>query len=162
MAEETSKIPGWIKALAGLVALVFVANAAMLRAALGGRRDLVRTDYYDAGLAEDARRERLAASAPFDVAMGPSGGTWSVELRRKPGLEASGPDLAGTRCRLAVLKPDDRRLDRVVDLAWADGGTPRWVGAAPGLRKGHWEVTLTWERDGRAFMEAALPWNARE
>jgi hypothetical protein len=156
MAEETSKIPLWIKALASLAVLTFLANGIMIAYALGGRRDLVRGDYYQAGLEQDARMARRALAAGREIRLSLQGGSWRVELGGATDLG----DPAAWECRVRLQRPDDSREDRSAGLRWAGGtaaGAATWHGKGHPLRKGRYDVLIEWEKDGKVFMETAFP-----
>lgn len=156
MAEATRGLPLWIKALAAFAALALAANAAFVWASLSGRRDLVRQDYYAAGLEQDARlaRRALAARHRVELATGPS---WSVAAAPL-GTGAPAPGLEGSTCRVSFRRPEDGREDRAATLAWTGGtaGAHHWEGPGHPLRKGRWDALIEWERDGKVFMESAL------
>jgi nitrogen fixation protein FixH len=160
MADQTSRPPLWIKALAGLMALAFAANAAMVWMSQRGRRDLVRPDYYAAGLAEDARMARRAAAAGYRIALAPTAEGWRVEAAPVQGISPAA--VAGTRCRVAFRRPEDDREDRILSLAWTgeESGAGRWEGTGARLKPGRYDVTVEWERDGETFMEKSFPWDA--
>lgn len=155
MAEDTSKPPLWIKALAAMAILAFLANGIMIAYALGGRRDLVRADYYQAGLEQDARMARRALAAGHGIKLSLQGGAWSVELA---GAAAQG-DPAGWDCRVRLQRPDDGREDRTAALGWRGvtaEGSAVWEGNGQPLRKGRYDVLIEWEKDGKVFMETAF------
>jgi hypothetical protein len=164
VAEEQG-MPAWMKALIGVAALAFVVNIAFVWVSLSGRRDLVRKDYYAAGLEQDARlaRRALAASHRIEVAL--AEGAWSVSAARPspvsgqlPPEGAAWPALEGARCRISLLRPEDGREDRALELAWSGGSEAAgsWKAAGPDLRRGRWDVLVEWERDGEVFMESAF------
>lgn len=171
MEDGQTGVPGWIKALAAVAGLALIANGAFVWLSLSGRRDLVRKDYYQAGLEQDARLARRALAAGYRIDLSLGAGSWTVTAARSdgnaaarnPGDSASRPPapwvyLEGSLCKASFSRPEDGREDRVVELAWADG-TDRegaWSGPASHLRSGHWDVLLEWERDGKVFMESAF------
>jgi hypothetical protein len=165
MSEQPLGIPAWIKALAGLAGLVLIVNGAFVWISLSGRRDLVRKDYYQAGLEQDARLARRALAASHRVGLDLAAGRWRVSAARAPQVSgtlppetSAWPDLEGSLCRVSLRRPEDGREDKSVELPWV-GGTGEsgaWEGPGPGLRRGRWEVLIEWERDGRVFMESAF------
>jgi nitrogen fixation protein FixH len=146
-------MPGWIKALIGTVACVMAANAVLLWQALYVRRDLVRKDYYEAGLNQNVRmaRRALADSLGLRVTFGRDSGGFRVEAVGS-GAVAGGDPLSLPLCRAEFYRPDDGREDHAVDLARENGGAA-WSGPAPSLRHGHWRVTLLWMDGSKAVME---------
>lgn len=156
MAEETRGLPPWIKALFAFAALAFAANAAFVWASLSGRRDLVRRDYYAAGLEQDARLARRALAARHHLEL-VAGREWSVAAA-PPVDGGSRPALEGADCRVSFRRPEDGREDRAATLAWTGGsaGAHRWAGPGHPLRRGRWDVLIEWERDGKVIMESAL------
>jgi hypothetical protein len=166
VASRKEGIPPWILALIALAALGLLANGAFVWISLTGRRDLVRPDYYQAGLEQDARLARRSLAAAYDVELVAEGGEWIVRASRRTGLPSATPGDAGTRpslegtaCRVTFQRPEDGRLDASATLAFAGGSAERgtWRGPAEALRKGRWDVLIEWERDGEVFMESAFP-----
>lgn len=154
-------LPHSIKALAAIFILALAVNAAMVYMSQRGNRDLVRPDYYAAGLDEDARIARRAMAAAFNIAILPAGTTWSLVATPRGETPTA---LAGSRCRLDFRRPEDGRWDRSLDLAWGDNrdgegpGGGRWSGRDAEVRPGRYDVTATWDRDGESFMETTFPW----
>jgi hypothetical protein len=175
--KPPSGVPFWIKALAALAVLALLANGVFIWLSLKGRRDLVRQDYYQAGLEQDARLARRALAAAHSVELAAEGGEWVVRASRLPGIPAAtgqagappategvpspegAPSLEGAACRISFQRPEDGREDRAAELAWAGGTTTEgvWRGPAAQLRKGLWNILIEWERDGKVFMESAFP-----
>lgn len=174
MASRKEGLPPWILALIALAALGLLANGAFVWISLTGRRDLVRPDYYQAGLEQDARLARRALAAAHDVELTAEGGEWIVRASRRgdpasgspedqapaaPGAAGNRASLEGAACRVTFQRPEDGRLDASAALAWAGGSEDdgTWRGPAAPLRKGRWDVLIEWERDGEVFMESAFP-----
>jgi hypothetical protein len=156
MAEVSSKLPLWIKALAAMAVLAFLANGIMIAFALGGRRDLVRADYYQAGLEQDARMARRALAAGHGIRLSLQDGAWTVELTAAAGADG---DPSGWGCRVRLQRPDDGREDRSAELGWRGvtvEGAAVWQGDGHPLRKGRYDVLIEWEKDGEVFMETAF------
>jgi hypothetical protein len=142
----------WLLALAGMMLIMFFANGIMVWLSMRGHRDLVRPDYYDAGLDQDAAMARTALSRKpgMEVAFIRDASGWQAE--------ATAETLKAATCRVMLYRPDNRGEDRI--LEW---GTPRpslaapgrsiWKGPVPSLRRGHWEARLVWEVEGEAVME---------
>lgn len=154
--KVTYGVPLWIKALGLLAILVAVANAAMVWFSLHGNRDLVRRDYYQAGLDQDGRIARRSQAAAFSVSLKLDGPEWTVTAAPSSPASATGPTpaLEGARCTVHLRRPDDGRLDRVVELSWSpEQGA--WRGPGFPLRRGHWDILVEWQRDGVVFMEHA-------
>lgn len=165
MGDREPGLPAWIKALIGLAVLVLVVNTAFVWVSLSGRRDLVRQDYYAAGLGQDARLARRALAASHRIELDLTNGAWSVSAARLPRVpdalpsDASAPpSLDSSRCRVSVRRPEDGREDRVLELAWSGGSEAAgtWRAEGPALRRGRWDVLVEWERDGEVFMESAF------
>lgn len=165
MDREAPGMPAWIKALLGLAALVLVANAAFVWVSLSGNRDLVRKDYYRAGLEQDARLSRRALAASHRIEVDLAGGAWRVRAARTPQVSgelppgsAAWPALEGARCRISLRRPEDGREDRELELTWTGGSREEgsWEAPGPALRRGRWDVLVEWERDGEVFMESAF------
>ncbi len=133
-------VPAWMIALGLFMLVVGVVNGVFIWLSSHGHRDLVRPDYYQAGLKQDSV-----------IALSEAVG--SVSLRREGGdwlLESAAGSAAATGCRLRFYRPDDGRADREVKLeaAPAPAGRMAWRGPAESLRRGHWIVTAVWNRDG--------------
>lgn len=175
--------------MVGLILAAALANAAMVWLSLQGRRDLVRSDYYQAGLEQDARLARRALADAHAASLSMDGGEWTVTANgTAPGPETTPPQgqlpaagnaggippasraapslpapglaadmLPGSVCRVRLSRPEDGRLDRVVDLAWVEGSRGLWRGPGIGLKTGRWDVLVEWEKDGKVFMESAFP-----
>jgi hypothetical protein len=172
MEKTDTGLPPWIKALITIAVLALLANGIFIWMSLSGRRDLVRRDYYQAGLEQDARLARRALAAAHSVVLEAEGGEWVVRASRLPGLPLDAPaptgtqtspagatSLEGAACRVSFQRPEDGREDRIAELAWAGGTTTEgtWRGASAPLRKGLWNILIEWEREGKVFMEAAFP-----
>lgn len=163
MAEEASVLPPWMKVLGTLVLTAFLANGAMVWLSLRGHRDLVRSDYYQAGLAQDARMARRALADSQGISLSTGAADWivRVESRDSAAYEGSAAAVAaglpGSLCRVRFSRPDDGREDRSVELAWGGNGNSSWQGPGVPLRAGQWDVLIEWEKDGKVFMESAFP-----
>lgn len=151
----TPGFPKWGFALVGVLILMFGANAYMVWLSLRGHRDLVRPDYYDAGLDQDGiiARTGLARAPGMEVLLSRDGDSWRAET-------ATGP-LEGAVCRIRLYRPDDRRDDKELDLgvsraAAESPGRIHWSGIGPALRGGVWMANLVWERDGKPVMEESF------
>ena len=152
MVEETptvTELPNWIKALGGLILAAALANGAMVWFSLSGHRDLVRSDYYQAGLQQDARMARRALADGYRIELTAVPGGWSV--RAEP---AKGP-VAGSTCRVRFIRPDDGRRDRTASLQWVED-RGRWEGPSDPIGPGRWDILIEWDKDGKTIMESAF------
>lgn len=149
---DRATAPVWLLSLAGMMLVMLFANGIMVWLSLRGHRDLVRTDYYDAGLDQDATMARTALSrAPgMDVVFFRADSGWQAE--------ATAEALKSATCRVMLYRPDNRAEDRILD--WGAPSAPPavpgrmvWKGPVPTLRRGRWEALLVWEVDGKAVME---------
>jgi hypothetical protein len=149
---ERRNAPVWLLALAGMMLVMFFANGIMVWLSLSGHRDLVRSDYYDAGLDQDATMARAALSREpgmeVDFIRDASG--WAVET--------AADVLKAATCRVLLYRPDNRGEDRILEWGRPLESSLRpdrvfWKGPVPALRRGHWEARLVWEVDGKAVME---------
>lgn len=165
MGSREEGLPLWIKALMGLAVLVLVVNVAFVWLSLSGRRDLVRKDYYAAGLEQDARLARRALAASHRIEVDLAEGAWRVSAARAPQVSgqlpqdsSAWPSLENSRCRISVRRPEDGREDRSLELGWSGGSLEAgtWEARGPDLRRGRWDVLVEWERDGKVFMESAF------
>ncbi len=173
-----------------LMALVFfavaalVANAWLVWSAVGKRRDLVREDYYEAGLREDSRRERMAAAAAYHIDSDGKGGDWVVRLSPRSERISAPSFSEDVVCRVYFQKPDDARRDFFLNLRPEAIETPseekansdhseqvapapaiwRWSGETPEMKSGLWNVRVEWSRPQGdslvAFMESNQAWMA--
>ena len=83
-AQDREGAPRWLLALAAMMLIMLVANGIMVWLSLRGHRDLVRPDYYDAGLDQDKTMAR-------------------TDLSRAPGMEVSFlRDASGWRAETAA------------------------------------------------------------
>jgi len=104
---------------------------------------LVRDDYYEQSLLEDAKRDAVANAA----ALGPR-----VTLTRTDDqalvvhLPAEQARAAGS---LTLYRASDPSSDRVFALALRGDGTQ--LVPLHGLRPGHWLAQLRWTANGRAY-----------
>lgn len=148
-------LPGLVIAMGVLILLVAGANGLMVWLSSHGKHELVRSDYYDAGLDLNGSMVRtdLARAPGMDLSFRHDGSFWRAETGS--GL------LQGTDCKARLYRPDNGAEDRVLDLggprASADGsGRYIWSVAKPALRRGYWNVQLTWERAGKPVMEESF------
>ena len=141
-------MPIWIPALVGFMTLVAAANGALVWLSGRGHRDLVRPDYYAAGLAQDSLISRTAGSAAWvkSIALRREGDRWILEA-------PTAPDGA-TGAVVRLYRPDDGRADREARLEKSD--KPAWRAEFLDLRRGQWVATLAWERDGRVVSEGSI------
>lgn len=149
---DRATAPVWLLSLAGMMLIMLFANGIMVWLSMRGHRDLVRSDYYDAGLDQDATMARTALSlAPgMEVAFFRDASGWQAE--------ATTETLKTATCRVMLYRPDNRGEDRILEwgaplASLAAPGRIVWKGPVPSLRRGHWEALLVWEVDGKAVME---------
>lgn len=147
-------IPLWIPALAAFMALVAAANVALVWLSGSGHRDLVRPDYYEAGLAQDSVIARAEGSAAWSkgVSLHPEDGGWILEAPQAPAGATGG--------NVRLYRPDDGRADREARLEKAGDG--RWTAAFPGLRRGRWIATVAWDEAGRILGEGSITLDAKD
>jgi hypothetical protein len=147
--------PRWLLALAAMMGLMLAANGIMVALSLRGHRDLVRPDYYDAGLDQDGTMARtgLSRSPGMEVFFHRDTAGWRAE--------AVSEALRPATCRVLLYRPDNGGEDRILEWgasrsAPGDPGRIYWKGPSPSLRRGHWEARLVWEVDGKPIMEKPL------
>jgi hypothetical protein len=140
--------PLWMVVLGLFMVVVGIVNGGFIWLSSHGPHDLVRPDYYEAGLKQDSVIALAAAAGP--VSLRRDGGDWLLET-------ASGT-AAATGCIIRFYRPDDGRADREVRLrsAPAPEGREAWRGPAEAMRRGHWVVTAVWDRRGRGVREKTL------
>jgi hypothetical protein len=140
--------PVWMVVLALFMIVVGIVNGGFIWLSSHGPHDLVRQDYYAAGLKQDSVIALAAASGP--VSLRRDGGEWL--------LETAAGTAAATGCILRFYRPDDVRADREVRLisAPAPPGREAWRGQAEAMRRGHWVVTAVWDRGGTGVREKSL------
>jgi nitrogen fixation protein FixH len=155
-------MPGWLKGLAVTCLLAVAANAVLLWQALHVRRDLVRKDYYEAGLDQDGRMARtaLAEAGGMHTDFLRDGDGLRVEAKRDGGFAGAGADPLKLRvCEVQFYRPDDGREDAKLEFIRedaAEGSAVRWRGPSPKLRRGLWRITLFWMDGARPIMEKSL------
>lgn len=145
-------LPPWIIALGAFMAIVFGANGILIWLSSHGRHDLVRADYYDAGLQQDSL---IARSAPAG----------SMGLRRENGdwvVDAEGKAIEATACKLHFYRPDDGRADMEIHLRPGAGDQFSWRATAPDAKRGKWIVTAVWESKGAIVRESSSEYFAGE
>lgn len=140
--------PAWMVVLGLFMAVVGIVNVGFVWLSSRDRHDLVRQDYYEAGLKQDSVIALSAAAGP--VSLRRDGGDWL--------LEAAAGTAAATGCLLRFYRPDDGSADREVRLrsAPAPAGREAWRGPAETMRRGHWRVTAVWDRGGKGVREKTL------
>lgn len=148
-------LPGLVIAMVALIVLVAGANGLLVWLSSHGKHELVRSDYYDAGLDLDGRMMRtdLAREPGMDVSFRRDGDVWRAET----GIGS----LRGTDCKARLYRPDNGAEDRDLDLGGPrasaeDSGRYIWSVPKPSLRRGYWDVHLTWERAGEPVMEESF------
>jgi len=143
-------MPVWIMALCLFMAVVFGANGVLIWLSSRGHRDLVREDYYQAGLAQDKAIARAAAAGTMSLRR--DGGAWM--------LENDAGAVPATGCRLRFYRPDDGRADHEARMERLPSGAGKeiWRAPATALRHGRWIVTAVWERDGQDVSETSRDW----
>lgn len=132
-------MPPWMLVLALFMVVVGIANGIFVWLS-NGRHDLVREDYYAAGLKQDSV---IALTA----------GTGTVSFQREGGewrLENAAGAVAATGCRVRLYRPDDGLADREIRMEKVPAGAGReaWKSPSPILRRGRWIATVVWDRDG--------------
>jgi FixH protein len=155
VSSRREGFPRWGFALIAFLALMFGANGWMVWLSSRGHRDLVRADYYDAGLDQDAviARNGLARAPGMDVAFHRGAKTWRAE--------SGSALLRNAVCKVGLYRPDDGREDKILNLGARQavaGSQDRnvWSGPSPSLRKGFWVARLVWEQDGKPIMEESF------
>ena len=141
--------------MVALLALMLGANGLMVWLSSRGHRDLVRADYYDAGLDQDGvmARNGLARVPGMEVAFHRDSKAWRAE--------SGSALLRNAVCKVGLYRPDDGSEDKILDLGISQSviGSPDrnvWSGPSPSLRKGFWVARLVWERDGKPIMEESF------
>jgi nitrogen fixation protein FixH len=156
-------MPGWFKALAVICVSAAIANGVMVWQALHVRRDLVRKDYYEAGLDQDGRiaRTARAQAGGLRINFTPDAEGFRLEASggRDTGALAASDPLSFPSCRADFYRPDDGREDITLQFqrtVGGDAGASVWRAPARKLRRGFWRVTFVWA-DGRdAVMEKTI------
>ncbi len=149
MASRKEGIPPWILALIALAVLGLLANGAFVWISLTGRRDLVRPDYYQAGLEQDARLARRALAAAHDVELSAEGGEWIVRASRRgdPGSASlRNPGTASPRDPASASPGDPTPAANVV------------TGTRPSLDGATCRITFQRPEDGRLDASTTLAW----
>ncbi|MEO6096028.1 MAG: FixH family protein [Fibrobacteria bacterium] len=148
-------LPGLVIAMVILIILVAGANGLLVWLSSHGKHELVRGDYYDSGLDLDGSmaRAEIARAPGMDVTFRHDGAFWRAE--------AGSGSLGGTDCKARLYRPDNGAEDLDLNLGGPrasadDSGRYIWSVPSPALRRGYWNVHLTWERAGKPVMEESF------
>jgi hypothetical protein len=148
-------IPKWTLALGAMLFLMVGANGAMVWLSTWGHRDLVRPDYYEAGLDEDGTMARNGLSrAP---------GMEAILLQDSQGWRAETGSrlLEKAACRVRFYRPDNGGEDVELDMGAARPSAEApgrfvWKGAPVSLRRGYWIARMVWSENGKPVMEKSI------
>ena len=148
-------IPKWMLALGGLFFVMLIANACIIWLSSQGHRDLVRSDYYDAGLDQDKTiaRTELGLTPGMDISFGIDSAGWQVA--------SSSKILTTATCQIHFYRPDNGAEDKdlPMGLAAITSESPKrlvWKGAKVPLRQGYWVARLEWSENGKSLMEKSF------
>jgi nitrogen fixation protein FixH len=138
--------------LIGFFAVVFLANAIMIRAAVSTFGGVETSSSYQAGLAFG--RETAAARAQDER-------HWKVTAQVKPvsdatfveidARDASGRPLTGLTATAHLAHPNDSRADR--DVTLGETGPGQFRGSAAHVI-GQWDVVIELSRDGERLFRS--------
>jgi len=138
--------------LVGFFAVVFTANAIMIRAAVSTFGGVETASSYQAGLA--FARESAAAQAQDEL-------RWQVsaQLRRAADAtrvdvearDSAGRPLAGLSATARLAHPNDQRADQ--DIALSEETAGRFRGTA-GPVVGQWDIIIELSRDGERLFRS--------
>lgn len=138
--------------LIGFFAVVFLANAIMVRAAVSTFGGVETSSSYQAGLAFG--RETAAAQAQDErqwqvtAMIKPAPGMTLVEIDAR---DASGRPLSGLTATAHLAHPNDRRADQDVNLG--EAGPGQFRGSAAHV-VGQWDVIIELSRDGERLFRS--------
>lgn len=146
--SDKSALPWWAIALGVTVLLMFVANGAMVWLSSHGNRDLVRTDYYDAGLEQDKSIARTQLGHKIEIKnsleMGES--YWSLVTDTVLLKSAQGT--------VHLYRPDNRKEDTVLTLESSlENEKMNWKFKSLHLRQGKWIANFIWTDKNQPIAE---------
>ena len=160
-------MPGWMKILGITCLLAVLANGVMVWQALHTQHDLVRKDYYEAGLDQDGRiaRTSLANSKDWHISFLKNEKGFRVEAKRdtshsntnnKNVLPTTIDPLSLRICQVQFYRPDNVKEDFKQEFFHQPDSSTAisiWQGPSVKLRRGHWRITLLWIKDQSPLME---------
>jgi len=149
-AKVNIPLPWYAIALALIMLMMFGANGALLWYSLHGTHDLVRHDYYDAGLLQDKiiARNTLAKSLGMEAPLTLGKDFWTIATGSKI--------LKNTNCNIYLYRPENEKEDQVIamqTLNQSESDTTIWKHSALTLRSGKWIAKVVWESNKQAVME---------
>ena len=158
MLECLRRIPPFIYVLILTVFGVVGANLYLAFRANSTERDLVRDDYYEAGLLHDqvVNAERQADSVGLNLEWVISNSGWNAIIQSSEDSLLSDLDHQITRCEAFIYRPSDRKLDRSISFSAQiseQKGKRVWNAPLPKLMPGYWHVTLRWFTGNRLLLE---------
>jgi hypothetical protein len=150
------QMPKIVIALSAFMLLVLSVNGYMVWLSAKGHRDLVRPDYYDAGLEQDKiiARNNLSQLNGMDLTFIQDSSGWKAEV---------GSDLLkNSQCKVHWYRPDNKKDDLQLDLGMAQVSLKNpnrffWKGKNPVLKRGEWIARLVWLENGKPIMEKSYP-----
>ena len=160
------KIPFWIFALGATAFFIIICCLGLVYVANHNMPNMVRKDYYEAGVHLDEQRGREVSFDSLHL---------RLALTEEPEalvLKGVGAELDSTvlvrlkslQVKLFLQRPDDPAADRELVLLpaflTASGNAPLWHVLAPSLRKGKWECQVVFAENGRPLMERSFSYYA--
>ncbi len=152
---QLNKVPKSVIALGAMTLLMLGANGSMVWLSSRGHRDLVRPDYYDAGLDQDGimARTNLSRLPGMEVTLLRDSSGWKVET--------GAAVLKKTKCNIRFYRPDNCEEDKTLDLGFShssltDSSRIIWKAASPSFRRGYWVAHLVWEEGAKSIMEKSF------
>jgi len=150
--NKTTKLPlPWYAiALATMMLMMFAANGALLWYSSHGKHDLVRSDYYDAGLIQDKTiaRNKLSKTLGMEATLNRGKDFWTIT--------SSAKSLRNTKCQIYLYRPENNQEDQVIEMQnsnQSESDTTLWKHPSFNLRKGQWIAKVVWEANKIPVME---------
>ena len=160
------KTPFWIIALWATAVFIIACCLGLVYVANHNLPNMVRNDYYEAGVHLDQQRGREAGFDSLHLRLALTETRDTLVLQ---GIGATLDSAALNRLKLFHVKlilqrPDDPAADRELvllpEFVSASGSIPLWHVAASPLRKGKWECQVVFEDKDRPMLERSFSYFA--
>lgn len=149
-AKIKLSLPWYAIALSLMMLMMLGANGTLLWYSSHGTRDLVRNDYYDAGLLQDKTiaRNTLAKSLGMEAPLTLGKDFWTIATGSKI--------LKNTNCTIYLYRPENAKEDQVIEMQashQSKSDSTIWKHSTLILRPGKWIAKIVWESNNQAVME---------
>jgi len=160
------KIPLWMLFLGFCAFVALSSGLGLVYISSHTQHDLVREDYYQAGLHLDQQKLREAEFDSLNIQLNLTEKNSSLVVETQ---EEGSPDpalvtrLHSYTVKLFLQRPDDPSADRILALQIASNdiasNSLRWSVATPRLRKGRWNCRIVFEDQGQPKIENSFIYN---